>query len=73
MLTRRRLCLAVLGLAAVETLFWLYTFYYVDRHANPLGNGLELIALVPMTMIFLMGVLPALALVCSAFAFRLRR
>jgi hypothetical protein len=62
MLTRKRLCLAVLGVAAAETLFWLYTFYYIDRHANPLGDGLELIALVPMTMIFLMGVLPALVL-----------
>jgi hypothetical protein len=59
-MTRRRLCLAVLGLAAAETLFWLYTFYYIDRHANPRGDGLEIMAAVPTTLILLTGVLPAL-------------
>jgi hypothetical protein len=59
-MTRRRLCIVALGLAAAETLFWLYTFYHIDRHANPRGDGLEIMAAVPMTLIFVIGVLPGL-------------
>ena len=61
-MTNKRLSLVVLALAAAETLFWLYTFYYIGRHANPRGDGMEWLAEVPMTLIFLCGVVPALIL-----------
>jgi hypothetical protein len=47
---------------AAQTLFWLYTFRYIHQHANPMGDGLDWIAIVPMTIIFLALVLPAFAL-----------
>jgi len=61
-MTNTRLCLATLAVVAVETLFWLYIFYYIDGHANPLGDGMEWLAVVPMTIIFLALVVPALIL-----------
>ncbi len=61
-MTAKRVSLAVLAVAAAETLFWLYTFYYIDHRTNPMGDGLEWMAEVPMTMIFLFGALPALIL-----------
>jgi hypothetical protein len=62
MITNANLCRATLGLAAAETLFWLYTFSYINRHANPMGDGMEWLAAVPMTIIFLALVLPTLIL-----------
>lgn len=70
-MTKKRLSLAVLVLAAAETLFWLYTFYYVHHRANPLGDGLEWMAEVPLTIIVLAGVLPAALLAIAGFWFRL--
>jgi hypothetical protein len=69
-MTNNRLCQAVLAVAAVETLFWIYTFYFIDRHANPRGDGMEWLAEVPMTLIFLAGVLPAVILGLMGFRFR---
>jgi hypothetical protein len=57
-----RLRLATFALAAGETLFWLYTFYYIGRHANPLGDGMEWLGEVPLTAIVLTLVAPALIL-----------
>jgi hypothetical protein len=69
-MTNKRLGQAVLAVAAAETLFWIYTFYFIDRHANPLGDGLEWMAEVPMTLIVLIGVLPAVILGLVGFRFR---
>ena len=69
-MTGKRLSLAVLALAAAETLFWLYTFYFISRRANPRGDGMEWLAEVPMTLIFLAGVLPALGLGLVGLRFR---
>ena len=62
MISNARLRLIVLGVAGAETLFWLYTGYYVSGHANPQGDGMEMLAMVPMTIIFLALVVPALIL-----------
>jgi hypothetical protein len=61
-MSSRHIALAVLALAAAETLFWAYTFYDIDRRTNPLGDGLEWIAEVPLTIIVLAGVAPAAVL-----------
>jgi len=61
-MTNARLRLTTLAVVAAETLFWLYTFYYVASHTNPLGDGMEWLAVVPMTIIFLALVVPALIL-----------
>jgi hypothetical protein len=62
MMTHARLCIATLALAAAETLFWFYTFHYIGSHANPMGDGMEWLAEVPITIIFLALVAPALVL-----------
>ena len=69
-MSNKRLSLAVLALAAAETLFWLYTFYCIEHRANPLGDGMEWLAEVPMTVIALAGVLPAALLALAGFRFR---
>jgi hypothetical protein len=62
MISNANLSRATLGLAAAETLFWLYTFSYINSRANPMGDGMEWLAAVPMTIISLALVLPALIL-----------
>ena len=56
----RKLQRGVLAVAAVATLFWIYTFFHIARVANPRGDGMEFLAAVPMTTIFLFLVLPPL-------------
>ena len=51
-----------MGMAAAEIVFWLYAFSYISRHANPLGDGLEWAAMVPLTFIALCLAFPALVL-----------
>jgi hypothetical protein len=53
---------AAMALAAAEIVFWLYAFFYISRHANPLGDGLEWAAMVPLTIIALCLAFPALVL-----------
>jgi hypothetical protein len=55
-----RIC--VLILAGGETLFWLSNFQYIAARTNPLGDGMEWLAIVPMTAVFVMLTLPALIL-----------
>jgi len=50
----------ILAIAGAQTLFFLYTIYYVISRANPKGDGFELVAIGPMGLIFLLLVLPAL-------------
>jgi hypothetical protein len=54
--------LAAMAVAAAEIVFWLYAFFYISRHANPLGDGLEWAAMVPLTLIALGLAFPALVL-----------
>jgi hypothetical protein len=54
--------IVVLAAAIAQALFLLYTWWYVPAHANPKGDGMELVALVPLTIIFLVFVLPALTM-----------
>jgi hypothetical protein len=61
-LTNARLRLATFGLAAAQTLFWFYTFTYIGSHANPKGDGMERLAVIPIGFIFVLLVLPALVL-----------
>lgn len=49
-------------MAAAEIVFWLYAFFYISRHANPRGDGLEWAAMVPLTAIALCLAFPALVL-----------
>jgi hypothetical protein len=60
--SRAPLRVTVLGLAAAQTAFWIYTWYYLIRNANPMGDGMELVATVPLTFIFLVFVLPGFLL-----------
>jgi peptidoglycan biosynthesis protein MviN/MurJ (putative lipid II flippase) len=48
--------------AAAEVVFWLYAFFYVSRHGNPVGDGLEWAAMVPLTIVTLCLAFPALVL-----------
>lgn len=59
---RLRLALRVFVLAAgcTLTLFWIYTFYAIAEQANPKGDGMEWVAVAPMTLIFLLLTLPVL-------------
>ena len=59
---RSRLRTLVLIGAGAETLFWFWTFSYIGARANPMGDGMEWLAEVPMTAIFLALTLPALLL-----------
>jgi hypothetical protein len=63
---REHVRLAAMGMAAAEIVFWLYAFSYISRHANPLGDGLEWAAMVPLTIVTLCLAFPAL--VFSPFA-----
>ena len=59
---RSRLRTLVLLGAGAETLFWLWTFSYISARANPMGDGMEWLAEVPMSFIFVLFTLPALLL-----------
>jgi hypothetical protein len=68
--SNKRLSHFVLAVVAAEVLFWGYTFIYIGRHANPRGDGMEWMAEVPMTMIVLFGVVPAVLLAIAGLWFR---
>ena len=59
---RSRLRALVLLGAVAETLFWFWTFSYIGARANPMGDGMEWLAEVPMSLIFVFFTLPALRL-----------
>jgi hypothetical protein len=61
-MSNARLRLITFATAGIGTLFWLYTFYYIGRHANPRGDGMEWLGEVPLTAIVVMLVVPALIL-----------
>jgi hypothetical protein len=59
---REHVRLAAMAMAAAEIVFWLYAFSYISRHANPLGDGMEWAAMMPLTIIALCLAFPALVL-----------
>lgn len=50
-------------IAAMGTLFWLYTFYAIDRVPQGDGSGFQWLAVVPLGGIFAIFFLPAWLLV----------
>jgi hypothetical protein len=61
-LAARDLRMAALTVAAAEAVFWVYSIIYVIRHANPMGDGMELVAIMPLSVLFGALTLPALLL-----------
>jgi hypothetical protein len=49
----------VLILAGLQVLFWLYFFVYIGQHSNPMGDGMEWVAVMPATFILLLFAAPA--------------
>lgn len=45
--SRRSLRLFVLAATGIRAAFWLYTFRFIDVNSNPLGDGLEGMAIFP--------------------------
>jgi hypothetical protein len=58
-------------IAAVGTLFWLYTFYAIDRVPQDDGSGLQWLAVFPLGGIFAIFFLPAWLLVTIGRVLRL--
>ena len=59
---REHVRLVAMAAAIADIVFWLYAFFYISRHANPLGDGMEWAAMVPLTIITLCLAFPALVL-----------
>lgn len=57
-------------LSGAQAVFWVYSIAYIIRSANPKGDGMELVAVMPMTLVFAVFVIPALML---SFFTRLHR
>jgi hypothetical protein len=53
--------IAALVLAAGNAAFWIYIFPFVYAHANPKGDGFDMLPVMPFTTIFLALTLPAAA------------
>jgi hypothetical protein len=51
-----------IALAGAQTAYWLYTFRIIAVNANPMGDGMEFVAIVPFGFIFLALVVPSLML-----------
>ncbi|MBI4273158.1 MAG: hypothetical protein HY659_00465 [Rhizobiales bacterium] len=62
--------LVLLGLTGVQTIFWIYTFFYIGARANPKGDGMEWLAVMPMSFIFFALVFPVLLMGISGRALR---
>lgn len=52
----------ILALAGAQTGYWLYTFRLIAVNANPMGDGMEFVAIVPFGLVFLALVAPSLML-----------
>jgi hypothetical protein len=52
----------VIALACAQTAYWLYTFRLIAVNANPTGDGMEFVAIVPFGFVFLALVVPSLML-----------
>jgi hypothetical protein len=58
---RRFRTAALIGIA-IQLMIYVYLYVYIGRHANPLGDGMEWVAIVPATIVLGLGAIPALAL-----------
>jgi hypothetical protein len=47
---------------AAQTVYWLYTFRLISMNANPMGDGMEFVAIVPLGLVFFALVAPSLML-----------
>jgi hypothetical protein len=59
---RSLLRVSVLIVAGAQVVFWLYTFRLISVNANPQGDGMEWVAIVPFGLVFLLLSGPALLL-----------
>ena len=50
---------ATIAVIVAESLLWLYSFRYIRAHSNPLGDGMEWLAAVPLTVVLVALVVPA--------------
>jgi Flp pilus assembly protein TadB len=55
----RMLRAAIHACIAVQVLIYLYLFVYIGEHANPKGDGMEWVAIVPGGAALAVGALPA--------------
>jgi hypothetical protein len=53
------------GLVALQGLLLIYLFVYIGQHSNPMGDGMEWVAVVPAIFLTAIGTLPALAVSAS--------
>jgi len=53
---------STIALAGAQTAYWLYTFRLIAVNANPMGDGMEYVAIVPFGFIFLALVAPSFLL-----------
>jgi hypothetical protein len=53
--------IATLVLAAGNAAFWIYIFPFVYAHANPKGDGFDMLPVMPFTAIFFALTLPSAA------------
>jgi hypothetical protein len=51
--------LAALTLSAANTVFWLYSFRFLLDHADPKGDGFDMLPALPFTAIFFALTLPS--------------
>jgi hypothetical protein len=47
---------------AIQVLIYIYLYVYTYQHSNPMGDGMEWVAVAPATFVLAIGALPALAL-----------
>ena len=57
----KRLRVAIYIALALQVLIWLGLFVYIARHANPKGDGMEWVALMPESVILILGIALPLA------------
>ncbi len=47
---------------AAQVLIYLYLYVYIGQHANPKGDGMEWVAVMPASFVLGIGIVPALLL-----------
>ena len=55
----RNYYVATVAVVVGEVLLWLYSFRYISAHSNPLGDGMEWLAALPLTVVLVVLVVPA--------------
>ena len=53
---------AIILAVAVQALIYLYLYVYIFQRSNPMGDGMEWVAVMPATFVLAAGAGPALAL-----------